>query len=234
MGETIVQKNVDELNPHPKNIDFFDNMDEEVFKKFKESVSSSGILNPIIVSQDNKIINGVQRWRACRELGIEKIPCIIKEYPNEDTEIRDIIELNIEQRAKTIIDPMKFARFSDTLERIYHVTKHGGDRKSKRKKSGKESSETKSNLILTQKELAKKFKMSQQYYNRIKRLNNLLPELQERVGLDKGNLKVFKAALITALTKEQQQKLLVMYDGKIDGVILEKVTALKDKIKEVN
>ena len=58
------------------------------------------IASPIEKNSDNKmiIVSGHQRVRACKELGIEKIQCVIENFKSEDAMLLALIETNLIQR----------------------------------------------------------------------------------------------------------------------------------------
>ena len=64
--------NVSELKQHTQNEYFFDNIKDENWEQFLESVKENGIIQPIVISKDKTIISGHQRVRACKELGFNK------------------------------------------------------------------------------------------------------------------------------------------------------------------
>jgi ParB-like chromosome segregation protein Spo0J len=51
---------------------------EEAIAAVKQSIEEFGFNQPIIVDGDNVIIAGHTRYKALQELGVEKVPCIIK------------------------------------------------------------------------------------------------------------------------------------------------------------
>lgn len=57
--------NPNKLTPHPRNVEFFDDMDGQKWKDFLKSVETSGVIEPVIVTQDLVIVSGHQRVRAC-------------------------------------------------------------------------------------------------------------------------------------------------------------------------
>ena len=65
--------NVEELKPHPRNNEFFDDMSGEKWSEFLSSVKMRGIIEPIVITKDKMIVSGHQRVRACKELGIDNI-----------------------------------------------------------------------------------------------------------------------------------------------------------------
>ena len=92
------QININELKPHPRNNDFFDDMIGEKWKEFKESVKKRGVIEPIVITPDKVIVSGHQRVRACKELGIKTVMCDVHTYNNEDEILQDLLETNIRQR----------------------------------------------------------------------------------------------------------------------------------------
>ena len=64
---------VNGLKAHPKNEYFFDEMEGQKWEEFKESIETSGVIEPIVTTQDLVIVSGHQRVRACKELGIVTI-----------------------------------------------------------------------------------------------------------------------------------------------------------------
>ena len=82
----VMEIDVDQLTPNlyqPRQ-DF----DQEKLDELKESIKAHGIIQPIIVresSQGYEIVAGERRFKAARELGIKKIPVIIKQFNNLKT-----------------------------------------------------------------------------------------------------------------------------------------------------
>lgn len=54
------QLNINELKPHPRNNEFFDDMTGDAWEAFKESIKTSGIIEPIVVTKDMIIVSGHQ------------------------------------------------------------------------------------------------------------------------------------------------------------------------------
>lgn len=82
----VMEIDVDQLTPNlyqPRQ-DF----DQEKLDELKESIKAHGIIQPIIVRespQGYEIVAGERRFKAARELGIKKIPVIIKQFNNLKT-----------------------------------------------------------------------------------------------------------------------------------------------------
>lgn len=60
--------------------------------KVAESIKEFGFLNPILIDTNNVIISGHTRLKAAKQLGLEEVPCIVKEMSEEDAKLARIID----------------------------------------------------------------------------------------------------------------------------------------------
>ena len=112
---------VNKLKPHPQNDYFFNNISGGKWDEFLDSISTIGIKDPLLITQDNVIVSGHQRLRAAKRLRMAEVPCIRRQYDSEDEILRDLIELNIRQRgAISDCEVMAGRRFKE-LKRIYGI-----------------------------------------------------------------------------------------------------------------
>jgi ParB-like chromosome segregation protein Spo0J len=195
-GRVVMQRfKVDELIPHPKNDFFFDDMEGQKWQEFLESVRTSGVIEPPVVTDKRVIVSGHQRIRACKELDIETINCEVRIYENEDKVLKDLIETNIRQRGTIAGSELKMGRIIKELERIYGI------------KKGRPEKIPQLAAFKSQEELAQDLGMSLDKLQRIKKLTDLPDEYQEM--LESGRISANTAAsLISKLTDEEQQELL--------------------------
>lgn len=49
---------------------------------FKDSIRERGMLQPLIITSDGRIMDGGWRWRAAKEWGLKEVPCIVREEKN--------------------------------------------------------------------------------------------------------------------------------------------------------
>ena len=211
-----------DLKPHPRNGEFFDDMDGQKWKDFLQSIKTSGIIEPIIVTQDLVIVSGHQRVRAAKAIGILKIAVEVRHYANDDKVLKDLIETNIMQRGLGNTNPVKLAKCIAELERILGI-RNGGDRKS-----------DEHNVPLkTQSDLAKELEMSTLQLRRYKKLLDLVPELQTAV--EDGKISATNASAILAKLPESEQKAIaeqiIGSDGKVSKQELE---FYKNRVKELS
>ena len=187
------QLNINELKPHPRNNEFFDDMTGDAWEAFKESIKTSGIIEPIVVTKDMIFVSGHQRVRAAKELGISTVMVDIRKYENDEQVLKDLIETNIRQRGIGNPNPIKLGRCIKELERIYGV-EHGGDRKTSNPKLSD----------LNQSDIAEMIGISVDTLNNYKKLTELIPELEDLV--ETGILAPSTAtALVKRMTPSEQE-----------------------------
>lgn len=215
------QININELKPHPRNNEFFDDMTGDAWNAFKESISTSGIVEPIVVTQNMVIVSGHQRVRAARELGLSTIMVDIRKYENDDKVLKDLIETNIRQRGIGNPNPVKLGRCIKELERIYGI-EHGNNQFDRTPKVSDS---------LNQEQLAEMIGISVDTLNNYKKLTELIPELEDLV--DTGILAPTTAlALVKYMSPSEQEEFVRSMD------ITKKITKGQvqqyiDKIKQL-
>lgn len=85
-GRTFLHIRVDQIDPskfQPRR-----SIDGQALKELRESIEQWGVLEPILIRRKEdrfEIISGERRWRACQDLGLEEIPCIIKDVSDEES-----------------------------------------------------------------------------------------------------------------------------------------------------
>jgi len=201
-----------ELIPHPRNTEFFDDMDGQKWEDFLKSVRTSGIIEPVIVTQDLVIVSGHQRVRAAKTIGLTKIAVEVRHYADDDKVLKDLIETNIMQRGIGNTNPIKLAKCIAELERILGIRNGSAGKADPHNVGGK-----------TQSDLAEELRMSTEQLRRYKKLLDLVPELQTAV--ESGQISATNASAILARLPEAEQKAIaeqiVGTDGKVSRQELE-------------
>lgn len=208
---------VKELVPHPKNEYFFDEMTGQKYNEFRESIRTSGVIEPLIVTQDMVIVSGHQRRRGCIDEGIEEVLCEIRHYADrdgrskEDWILKDLIETNVRQRGEIGGSELKAIHRVDELRRIYGAQNggnHGG-----RYIGGKSPLTTSWDNVPTDLspqttgEVCAAAGIDYESYRKFKSLADLNPDWQEL--LEAGNVSASVAARIIAkLPADKQADLL--------------------------
>lgn len=211
---------ISELNPHPRNEEFFDNISGESWTAFLESIKTSGVIEPVVITPEKVIISGHQRVRACKELGIDTVLTDMRSYDDEDKILKDLIETNIRQRGIGNPNPVKLGRCIKELERIY------GIREGRPEKLPKSSVDN-----FTQQDLAKMIGISVDTLQNYKTLAEMIPELEELV--DTGIVtKTTALAIMKELTADEQEDLIANLDV-TKKITKKSVQSLVDEIKEL-
>ncbi len=221
---------ISELHPHPQNDVYFDDMCGESWREFVQSIATSGVIEPIVITEDGTIVSGHQRVRACQALGIEDIPVIVRHYAGDsrdDQILKDLIETNIRQRGIGNTNPVKFGRCIRALERIYGV--RAGSASGKGGKFGESNN-------FTDSDLAEQLGITRQTLQNYKMLADAMPEIQSLV--ESGVVTATAArAIIKQLPAEQQKELAVMLSSERDRAtakqVSELISQLKDKERQI-
>lgn len=85
--------NINEIKPNqnqPRK-----SFNEEKLEELAASIIENGLIQPVILRKVDKgyeIVAGERRWRACRKAGLKEIPCIIREFTDEQNMLIAIIE----------------------------------------------------------------------------------------------------------------------------------------------
>lgn len=192
--------NIEELIPHKRNSEFFDDMSGEKWQEFLESIKTSGVIEPIVITQDKVIVSGHQRVRACKELGITEIMTEMRSYDSEDKIIKDLLETNVRQRGNIGGSSVKLGRRIRELERIYGIREG-------RIGSTRSSNGTLGKSEMSESDLANQLGIDLNTLKRAKSLTTLPPEIQDLI--EQGNISPSTASrLIAKLTPEQQEQLI--------------------------
>jgi ParB family transcriptional regulator, chromosome partitioning protein len=97
-------------------------MDEGSLYELAESIKSQGIIQPILVrsvgSGRYEIIAGERRFRAAKLAGINSVPVLVKEVPDESAAVMALIE-NIQRED---LNPLEEAQGIDRLVREFALT----------------------------------------------------------------------------------------------------------------
>ena len=95
---TLTEIRIENLKAFENNPFIF--REDTAFEMLIDSISNLGVLTPIIVRSledgNYEIISGHRRAEACRRLGIEAIPCIVKELTRDEATVI-LVDLNLQR-----------------------------------------------------------------------------------------------------------------------------------------
>ena len=98
-------------------------MSSEALEELAESIRTQGVMQPIVVrplagSNNYELIAGERRWRAAQMAGLESIPAIVREIPDETAIAMALIE-NIQRED---LNPMEEAGALARLKEEFELT----------------------------------------------------------------------------------------------------------------
>lgn len=190
---------IDDFPEHP-----FKVKDDEEMEKLKDSISLYGVLTPVVARRcENgryELISGHRRKYACKALGIEFIPAIVREMSREEAVIA-MVDSNLQR--EDILPSEKAFAYKMKLEAL--------------KCQGKRNDLTcdplghKLDGLKSRQILADGVEDSATQIQRYIRLTELVPELLELV--DDGRMAFRPAVEISYLTEDEQRDLVETIDS---------------------
>ena len=105
---------------------------QEAVHELADSISKVGLLNPITVDQDYKLIAGLHRLEAAKLLGWKEIECNVSSLEGLMAELAEIDENFVRKGLSDIERGDLLMRRKEIYETLHPETKKGGDRKSEK------------------------------------------------------------------------------------------------------
>ena len=97
-------------------------MDEGSLYELAESIRGQGVMQPVLVRPaadgDYEIVAGERRWRAARLAGLDRLPVLVKDVPDESAAVMALIE-NIQRED---LNPLEEAQGLQRLVTEFHLT----------------------------------------------------------------------------------------------------------------
>ena len=76
----IIEKSITEIQPYEKN----PRKNDEAVQYVANSIKEFGFKVPIVIDKNGVIVAGHTRYKAAKELGLEKLPCVIADDLTEE------------------------------------------------------------------------------------------------------------------------------------------------------
>lgn len=100
-------------------------MSAEALEELAASIRAQGVMQPVVVRpvgpQSFELIAGERRWRASQMAGLESIPAVVRDVPDEDAIAMALIE-NIQREN---LNPMEEALALQRLQKEFELTQAG-------------------------------------------------------------------------------------------------------------
>ena len=94
---------------------------EEKIKELADSILEHGIIQPLVVRASSvgyELVAGERRWRAAREAGLKEVPCLIRNFTDEENMLVAIIE-NMQRED---LNPIEEAEGLERMIKTYGLT----------------------------------------------------------------------------------------------------------------
>ena len=182
---------IDDFPNHP-----FEVRDDEEMELLANSISSNGVLNPVILRANGErfeIIAGHRRKYACAKIGIAEVPAIVREMTREEA-IVEMVDSNLHR--EHILPSEKAKAYKMKMDAM-------------KKRAGRPSKENLTPVVSnlrTDEIIGEESGESREQVRRYIRLNELVPELLKMV--DEGRIALRPAVELSYLTEDEQMDLL--------------------------
>lgn len=190
-SNTIIEMKISELHPfqnHP-----FKVLDDELMQQTIDSIAQVGVLSPAVVRPDPgggyEIISGHRRLHACKAIGLQTIPVIVKNLTDDEAVIF-MVDSNLQR--ENILPSERALAYKMKMDAL----KHQGQRE-------KSTSDQVGPKSWTAAKLGAEVGDSATQVKRYIRLAELIPELLSKV--DKKEISLTPAVELAYLTQEEQQ-----------------------------
>lgn len=103
----------------PNNFQPRTTFDEDRLEQLAQSIRANGIIQPLLVrrlSADKyQLVAGERRWRAAQRAGLHRVPCVVKEIPEDKMLELALIENIQRQELNAIEEAQAYKRLIETL-----------------------------------------------------------------------------------------------------------------------
>lgn len=106
----IEQRDVDEIEPYENNPQ---EHPESQIDEIVNSMERFDWTNPIIITSDNEIVAGHGRLAAAKEAGVDEIPCIVRDYSEEEARALRIADNKLQEKSN-----WNFAKLAEEVQAI--------------------------------------------------------------------------------------------------------------------
>lgn len=113
----MVEIDIDLIEPN--NFQPRTSFDEERLEQLAQSIRANGIIQPLLVrrltSEKYQLVAGERRWRAAQRAGLLRVPCVVKEIPEDKMLELALIENIQRQELNAIEEAQAYKRLIEAL-----------------------------------------------------------------------------------------------------------------------
>lgn len=116
-SEEMVEIDLDLIEPN--NFQPRTSFDEERLEQLAQSIRANGIIQPLLVrrlfNEKYQLVAGERRWRAAQRAGLHRVPCVVKEIPEDKMLELALIENIQRQELNAIEEAHAYKRLIESL-----------------------------------------------------------------------------------------------------------------------
>lgn len=118
-GNSVIYIDINNIKPNenqPRKV-----FDEEKIAELSASIIEHGIIQPLVVRKNRvgyEIVAGERRWRAARKAELKEVPCLIRDFTDEENMLIAIIE-NMQRED---LNPIEEAEGLNQMIKTYGLT----------------------------------------------------------------------------------------------------------------
>lgn len=116
-SEQVLDVDIDLVEPN--SLQPRTNFDEERLEELAQSIRANGIIQPILVRRTDgaryQLVAGERRWRAAQRAGLQRIPCVVRDIPEDKVLELALIENIQRQELNAIEEAHAYKRLIETL-----------------------------------------------------------------------------------------------------------------------
>ena len=215
---SIPIEQIEDFPEHPFKI-----QDDEQMQKLIESIQAYGVITPVVARKIGEecyeLISGHRRKYACKKLGIDRLPVIVRDLSRDEAVIT-MVDSNLQR--EHILPSEKAFAYKMKMEAL-------------KRKAGRPSKENECPLVTNYyaaDEVAKETEDSSRQVFRYIRLTELTSELLELV--DQGRIAFRPAVELSYLTEDEQRDLWETIDSEEVTPSLAQAIRMKELSREGN
>src|ERR687886_1141108 len=115
-SEDLLEIDIDLIEPSP--VQPRTHFDETRLEELAQSIRANGIVQPVLVRRRGaryQLVTGERRWRAAQRAGLQRIPAVVREIPDEKMLELALIENIQRQELNAIEEAYAYKRLIETL-----------------------------------------------------------------------------------------------------------------------
>jgi ParB family chromosome partitioning protein len=117
VSEEMIEIDLDLIEPN--NFQPRTNFDEERLEQLAQSIRANGIIQPLLVRKTPngkyQLVAGERRWRASQRAGLQRVPCVVREIPEDKMLELALIENIQRQELNAIEEAHAYKRLIESL-----------------------------------------------------------------------------------------------------------------------